>query len=216
MISRRSRRLRSEQRPPLGRRRGVPEPRQVPRHDRARRRDVLRRRDHRHARRQRTARPLAWEVESPVDFIIGFTYQAQQRLLHRLGRVVTGSTRPTAATCPARASRKPKDVRPLGQPGAHRLAPGRAHLRRAAAATAAAATATTAAGQNRPPTVKARCEPCVVEVGTTSTVTADANGSGRRRARLQVERAVRHASPTRPSGRRSSPARRRPARSRSP
>jgi outer membrane protein OmpA-like peptidoglycan-associated protein len=28
--------------------------------------------------------------------------------------------------------------------------------------------------QNRPPTVRARCEPCVVEVGKTSTVTADA------------------------------------------
>jgi outer membrane protein OmpA-like peptidoglycan-associated protein len=28
--------------------------------------------------------------------------------------------------------------------------------------------------QNRPPTVRARCEPCVVEVGRTSTVTADA------------------------------------------
>ena len=27
---------------------------------------------------------------------------------------------------------------------------------------------------NRPPTVKARCEPCVVEIGKTSTVTADA------------------------------------------
>jgi len=29
--------------------------------------------------------------------------------------------------------------------------------------------------QNRPPTVKARCEPCTVEVGRTSTVTADAS-----------------------------------------
>ena len=31
-----------------------------------------------------------------------------------------------------------------------------------------------AAPQNRPPTVRARCEPCTVEVGKTSTVTADA------------------------------------------
>jgi outer membrane protein OmpA-like peptidoglycan-associated protein len=29
--------------------------------------------------------------------------------------------------------------------------------------------------QNRPPTVKARCEPCIVEVGKCSTITADAN-----------------------------------------
>jgi outer membrane protein OmpA-like peptidoglycan-associated protein len=29
--------------------------------------------------------------------------------------------------------------------------------------------------QNRPPTVKARCEPCIVEVGKSSTVTCDAN-----------------------------------------
>lgn len=32
-----------------------------------------------------------------------------------------------------------------------------------------------AAPQNRPPTVKARCEPCTVEVGRTSTVTAEAS-----------------------------------------
>ncbi|HET6819907.1 MAG TPA: OmpA family protein [Candidatus Limnocylindria bacterium] len=32
-----------------------------------------------------------------------------------------------------------------------------------------------AAPENRPPTVKARCEPCTVEVGKTSTVTADAS-----------------------------------------
>ena len=32
-----------------------------------------------------------------------------------------------------------------------------------------------AAPENRPPTVKARCEPCTVEVGRTSTVTADAS-----------------------------------------
>ena len=31
------------------------------------------------------------------------------------------------------------------------------------------------APQNRPPTVKARCEPCTVEIGRTSTVTADAS-----------------------------------------
>src|SRR5206468_11903933 len=30
------------------------------------------------------------------------------------------------------------------------------------------------APQNRPPTVRARCEPCTVEIGKTSTVTADA------------------------------------------
>ena len=34
--------------------------------------------------------------------------------------------------------------------------------------------ATLPAPQNRPPTVRARCEPCTVEVGKTSTVTADA------------------------------------------
>ncbi len=32
-----------------------------------------------------------------------------------------------------------------------------------------------AAGENRPPTVKARCNPCTVEIGKSSTVTADAN-----------------------------------------
>jgi outer membrane protein OmpA-like peptidoglycan-associated protein len=35
--------------------------------------------------------------------------------------------------------------------------------------------ATVAAPANRPPTVKARCEPCIVEVGKCSTITAEAN-----------------------------------------
>jgi len=42
----------------------------------------------------------------------------------------------------------------------------------AAAATSSAPPPTVA---NRPPTVVARCEPCTVEVGRTSTVTADAS-----------------------------------------
>ena len=51
--------------------------------------------------------------------------------------------------------------------------PRRAHLR--AAATAATAADTPPAPQNRPPTATARCEPCTVEVGRTSTVTCDAS-----------------------------------------
>ena len=46
---------------------------------------------------------------------------------------------------------------------------------------------------NRPPTVAARCEPCTVEVGRTSTVTADGEGSRWRYRDLSVDRAVGHA-----------------------
>ena len=98
----------------------------------------------------------------------------EQRLLHRLGRIVR-LEHDEPQRCPRRVrSRKREEVRSLGQPGAHRLAPGRARLRRAAAAATAATAATSRRAANRPPTVKARCEPCVVEIGKTSTVTADA------------------------------------------
>ncbi len=52
------------------------------------------------------------------------------------------------------------------------LPPRRARLH---AAAAAAAPPAPAAPANRPPTVVARCEPCTVEVGKASTVTADAS-----------------------------------------
>ena len=52
-----------------------------------------------------------------------------------------------------------------------RLSPRRAHLR-AAATAATPPPPPPRAPENRPPTVKARCEPCTVEVGRTSTVTA--------------------------------------------
>ena len=48
-----------------------------------------------------------------------------------------------------------------------------------------------AAPANRPPTVVARCEPCTVEVGKASTVTADASDPDGDTLTLQVERADR-------------------------
>ena len=72
--------------------------------------------------------------------------------------------------------------------------------------------------QNRPPTVKARCEPCTVEVGKSSTVTADAqdpDGDTLTYKWSVADRQVRQSRPiARRSGRR--PSRKAPCRSRSP
>ena len=151
----------------------LPEPRQVPRHHRAHRRDVLRRHHHdapagdrRHTDElgRRVARGLGHRLH----------LSGVQWLLHRLRRLLRaehGQPRGRGR----RDIHDREDLRSLGQPGADRLASGRSRLRRAAAAAATAATAASGpAPANRPPTVKARCEPCVVEIGKTSTVTADA------------------------------------------
>ncbi len=61
-----------------------------------------------------------------------------------------------------------------GLPVPHRLSPRREGLRRAPPPPPPPPPPAPAAPANRPPTVVARCEPCTVEVGKTSTVTADA------------------------------------------
>jgi outer membrane protein OmpA-like peptidoglycan-associated protein len=116
--------------------------------------------------------PATWTVESPADFIVGLTYQhrsgffvgygasfglntanrddvagatfTSRKKLDRWGNQVRIGWHPGVRVYVAPAPPPPPPPPPPPQP------------------------------QNRPPTVKARCEPCVVEVGRTSTVTADA------------------------------------------
>ena len=81
-------RVRAEQRIPLGLRRRLPEPRPVPRHDRTHRRDVLRRRD-RVQRLTANGTPASWEVALARRLHHRLHLSGNQRLLHRLRRVVS-------------------------------------------------------------------------------------------------------------------------------
>ena len=109
------------------------------------------------------------DVRSPVNLHLGLTWQGAERGVCGRGLDVAdddGHARPFPE--PVHQRRGGQD----GPRGARRLPPRRAHLR--AAATPAAAATAGAAPQNHPPTVRARCEPCTVEIGKTSTVTGDA------------------------------------------
>ncbi len=114
--------------------------------------------------------PARWEVESPADFIIGLTYQAPNGFFIGYGasyglNTTNRSDVPNAAfSTPKTFDRWGNQVRIGYHPGA-----------RVYVAPPPPPPPPPPAPQNRPPTVKARCEPCVVEVGRTSTVTADAS-----------------------------------------
>jgi outer membrane protein OmpA-like peptidoglycan-associated protein len=116
--------------------------------------------------------PSTWPVESPVDFVIGFTYQASNGFFIGWGASfglnttnrndVAGASFTTEKTF----DRWGNQVRIGWHPGV------RVYV---APAPPPPPPPPPPAQVNRPPTVKARCEPCVVEVGRTSTVTADAS-----------------------------------------
>jgi outer membrane protein OmpA-like peptidoglycan-associated protein len=117
--------------------------------------------------------PASWQVESPADLIIGLTYQHPNGFFVGYGasfglntanrESVDGAT----FTTPKTFDRWGNQVRIGWHPGV------RVYV--APAPPPPPPPPAPPAPQNRPPTVKARCEPCVVEVGRTSTVTADAN-----------------------------------------
>jgi outer membrane protein OmpA-like peptidoglycan-associated protein len=115
--------------------------------------------------------PGSWPVESPIDFIVGFTYQASNGFFIGWGASfglntanrndVPGASFTTEKTF----DRWGNQVRLGWHPGV------RVYV---APAPPPPPPPPPPPQVNRPPTVKARCEPCVVEVGRTSTVTADA------------------------------------------
>ncbi len=118
--------------------------------------------------------PGSWQVDSPVDFTIGLTYQTQGGFFIGYGASIglntTNRESVEGASFTTEKSqtfdRWGNQVRIGWHPGVRYYVPPPPPPPPAAPPPVAA---------NRPPTVKARCEPCVVEVGRTSTVTADAN-----------------------------------------
>ena len=134
--------------------------------------------------------PSSWAVESPVDFIIGFTYQASNGFFIGWGasfglNTTNRSDVPGASfTTEKKFDRWGNQVRIGWHPGV------RVYV--APAPPPPPPPPPPPAQVNRPPTVKARCEPCVVEVGPHLNGHRRRIGSGRRRARLQVERALGH------------------------
>ena len=97
---------------------------------------------------------------------------AQQRLLHRRWHRLEPADEEPRGVRGRQRSEQHRGLRRLAGP--HRVPPGRARLCSAAAPAADAGHTAAGSAPNRPPTVTARCEPCTVEVGRTSTVTADA------------------------------------------
>ena len=116
--------------------------------------------------------PASWEVESPVDFIFGLTYQADNGFFVGWGTSY-GLNTTNRSDVPGAGFSKPKTFDRWGHQVRIGWHPGvRVYV---APPPPPPPPAPPAAPANRPPTVKARCEPCVVEIGKTSTVTADAS-----------------------------------------
>jgi outer membrane protein OmpA-like peptidoglycan-associated protein len=117
--------------------------------------------------------PSSWAVDSPVDFILGATYQATNGFFVGYG-LSFGLNTTNRSDVPGAAFSKPKDFDRWGHQVRIGYHPGvRIYVPPPPPPPPAPPPPEKPA--NRPPTVKARCEPCVVEVGRTSTVTADAS-----------------------------------------
>jgi peptidoglycan-associated lipoprotein len=113
--------------------------------------------------------PAQWEVENPLDLTIGFTYQSPRGFFVGWGSSLGLTTTNRADLGVPFTTEKTFDrwghqVRIGFHPG----------VRVYVAPPPPPPPPPPPAPSNRPPTVKARCEPCVVEIGKTSTVTADA------------------------------------------
>jgi peptidoglycan-associated lipoprotein len=117
-----------------------------------------------------TSGPARWDVENPLDFTVGFTYQNPRGFFIGWGSSVGLTTSNRADLGVPFTTEKTFDrwghqVRIGFHPGV------RVYVAPPPPAPPPPPPPTPA---NRPPTVKARCEPCVVEIGKASTVTADA------------------------------------------
>jgi peptidoglycan-associated lipoprotein len=118
-----------------------------------------------------TVLPRSWEVANPIDFTLGLTYQTPRGFFIGWGATFGLNTTNRADlgvpfTTEDSFDRWGHQVRIGYHPGV------RVYV--APAPPPPPPVVPPVQGKNRPPTVKARCEPCVVEVGRTSTVSADA------------------------------------------
>jgi peptidoglycan-associated lipoprotein len=120
----------------------------------------------------REGNPASWEVESPVDLILGLTWQHDNGFFIGYGASY-GLNTTNRSDVPGASFSKPKTFDRWGNQVRIGWHPGvRVYV---APPPPPPPPPPPVAAANRPPTVKARCEPCVVEVGRTSTVTADAS-----------------------------------------
>lgn len=111
--------------------------------------------------------PDRWLVDKPADLFVGVNYQARSGWFigGGVGLAATTETRIDAlASETSNGDRFQASVRLGYHPGERIYVPP----------PPPAPPPTPAPAANRAPTVKARCEPCTVEIGKTSTVTADA------------------------------------------
>jgi peptidoglycan-associated lipoprotein len=113
--------------------------------------------------------PASWEVDSPVDFVFGLTYQRDNGFFIGWGASF-GLNATNRSDVPGAGFSRPKTFDRWGNQVRIGYHPGV----RVYVAPAPPPPPPPPPAENRPPTVKARCEPCVVEIGKTSTVTADA------------------------------------------
>jgi peptidoglycan-associated lipoprotein len=109
--------------------------------------------------------PARWEVENPLDFTIGFTYQTRNGFFVGWGSSIglTTSNRDNLGV--------PFESESTFDGWGHQIRVG---FHPGVRVYVAPPPPPPPPAANRAPTVKARCEPCVIEIGKTSTVTADA------------------------------------------
>ena len=113
--------------------------------------------------------PASWEVDSPVDFVFGLTYQRDNGFFIGWGASF-GLNTTNRSDVPGAGFSTEKTFDRWG----HQVRIGYHPGVRVYVAPPPPPPPPPPTPENRPPTVKARCEPCVVEIGKTSTVTADA------------------------------------------
>ncbi len=113
-----------------------------------------------------------WPIRSPLDVALGATYFSQRGFFVGGGAVYALAHDSRDSLYPGGATSEASDRWSLQfRIGLH---PGIA-TRYEAPAPPPPPPPPAPVAQNRPPTVKARCNPCTVEVGKSSTITADAN-----------------------------------------
>ena len=117
--------------------------------------------------------PITWDVKSPGDLIIGLTYQNRKGFF--IGYGLSYSFNSSGDVVDANYEDGEKGS---GDALGHQVRigwhPGVRVYVAPAPPPPPPPPPPVAAPVNRPPTVKAQCDPCVVEVGRTSTVTANA------------------------------------------
>jgi outer membrane protein OmpA-like peptidoglycan-associated protein len=113
-----------------------------------------------------------WPIKSPLDFALGATYFSQKGFFAGAGFTYALKHDSRSDLNPLQEDESFDKMGLQFRIGFH---PGVATAYVAPAPPPPPPPPPAPVAQNRPPTVKARCNPCTVEVGKSSTITADAN-----------------------------------------